>query len=1358
MDGSTNILTIPFPYLQKAHVHIFIDGVEVTTGSWSSPSTYTLPGAAGTYAGKASLVQRFTPVDEPVVVYGSGTVGNSQLNTAELRTVYSLQEGVAAGVALEAELVAILPGIVGAGSSALAAIASARTAALATLGTALTTSLAALTSATTTALGSISSAVTVAIAAVVGQQGTSVAAVVTQQGTSVAAVVTQQGTSVAAVVTQQGTSVAAVVTQQGLSTNAVITQQNTSVTLVTTTGDAQTQRVIDAALARFYPTTAAALSQGVASVAITAGGTGGANGDFDFPFTNGGGTNGIMRVRVAGGIVTTILGIRLSGWNYTSNPTTADTSSCAGLTGFTFTTTRQINQVLGTFFYVSPSSATGALYDEYEVTTGPVATYRGSVADGTIIETARRERIKRAIIEAAGIYGKEAISCLLTADGVKTYKAGTTRNEIDFIQPLLPETGLGFGQNAITYDGGVSSGAITGSPYKRPTYVLQGETPAIRFFSQQVGFTATDGTQATSGNRVPIFTPANIGVNGSWGVDYIFSMPATKATYASTAAALADAANLTVGDIVYISTGDPRPTIFSGSYEQVPADALGPLLDGDSYFSDGYYVVGSQNNIVPIGGRILTFYDSANSTTKYAMLYFNKRGQLLWYNYDGTRQGTCTTLCYDIIKLAQAGRVHLHLEKTPVGGLFANINGHDRCSINNAASYFSGTPNRMQINGNGEAPGGYEKVPLNGWPFTLLALNITQGMDYTAMRHVSDALAKIYGTPKRHWDATAYLIVVFDQSRFSGTDDASSSPHPANVSGWSLQITGKAPGGLISADSFTKFPSQVNDMAADPWYGMYAPSSTTGSMDLMTPGPIGFGTSRSGGGTAAAYTHSLNSTGYESLEWGMTRELQRDPKLRNHHFYFLGSTYGGYSLEQLAEEDLPIQELHTLRDPSAVVTKPRTINYRNLEVMARFVQNRGQTLQPLALVNVQSETFSYVVTARGGVGTRRRKEMRDYLNNVVRPLCDTVSRPPIVLTKAGAVSSDGLGISSWGNAPTWADSERMDMESLRTATDFRLIHMAGTANWCGPGIHWPVAYVRNYGGIMGDRVRREWCLNEKAGATKITNAVLGTAGNAGKLVLTVNRRLVLDIAGTDPRYPGTYHLDGLNGAGVLTYGFVFESHAYQPITFAGQPTSGDTITINGAVYTFVNVLTTGTQVQIGSTLAQTMTNFVAAVNASAEADPSGQYTAAGLIPNADAWASVFSATVVRIFANAIGTAGNAITLAKSGANITVGGATLAGADDARTIGGDVTFSNSTYTATILVPISGSGPKVGDLIKVMGTGVRFSNFREETDRKGYYQYQTWPSLPISAPGDVTRDNTTDSSLSDFLGPQKVFIQA
>jgi len=100
----------------------------------------------------------------------------------------------------------------------------------------------------------------------------------------------------------------------------------------------------------------------------------------------------------------------------------------------------------------------------------------------------------------------------------------------------------------------------------------------------------------------------------------------------------------------------------------------------------------------------------------------------------------------------------------------------------------------------------------------------------------------------------------------------------------------------------------------------------------------------------------------------------------------------------------------------------------------------------------------------------------------------------------------------------------------------------------------------------------------------------------------------------------------------------------------------------------------------------------------------------------------------------------------------VSGATLARVAGYREISGDVTFTNGTNTATILIPISGSGPKIGDIISNTGLGVLYSNFREETTRIGYYKTQAWGSLPLasSAP---TIDATADAILSDYLAPSR-----
>lgn len=106
--------------------------------------------------------------------------------------------------------------------------------------------------------------------------------------------------------------------------------------------------------------------------------------------------------------------------------------------------------------------------------------------------------------------------------------------------------------------------------------------------------------------------------------------------------------------------------------------------------------------------------------------------------------------------------------------------------------------------------------------------------------------------------------------------------------------------------------------------------------------------------------------------------------------------------------------------------------------------------------------------------------------------------------------------------------------------------------------------------------------------------------------------------------------------------------ASQTVTLSTTgPDAGDTLTIDGQAITFVNAEPVGLQVRTGGTLAETATNIVNFVNST----PSLGVTASAV------------GSVVTLKAIDPGTAGNAITLAKNGANIAVGGAKLAGGTD-----------------------------------------------------------------------------------------------
>lgn len=110
------------------------------------------------------------------------------------------------------------------------------------------------------------------------------------------------------------------------------------------------------------------------------------------------------------------------------------------------------------------------------------------------------------------------------------------------------------------------------------------------------------------------------------------------------------------------------------------------------------------------------------------------------------------------------------------------------------------------------------------------------------------------------------------------------------------------------------------------------------------------------------------------------------------------------------------------------------------------------------------------------------------------------------------------------------------------------------------------------------------------------------------------------------------------------------ANATATLTFASNPTISTTATIGGQAFTFqVAKPTTLYQVQLGATLAATMTNFISTVNRALLQSAIGGVTAA----------ATATAGVIAISANDPGTAGNAVTLAAASGGV-ASGATLTG--------------------------------------------------------------------------------------------------
>lgn len=119
------------------------------------------------------------------------------------------------------------------------------------------------------------------------------------------------------------------------------------------------------------------------------------------------------------------------------------------------------------------------------------------------------------------------------------------------------------------------------------------------------------------------------------------------------------------------------------------------------------------------------------------------------------------------------------------------------------------------------------------------------------------------------------------------------------------------------------------------------------------------------------------------------------------------------------------------------------------------------------------------------------------------------------------------------------------------------------------------------------------------------------------------------------------------------------AYTSQTVTFStAAPANNDTVTVNGVVYTFkTGSLLAARDVAAGATHLAAAQNFCDAVNAS----PTTVGTTFYSTTTANAYAvATIVAGVVTLSAKLHGTAANSYTLAKSGANIAVGGATFAG--------------------------------------------------------------------------------------------------
>ena len=125
------------------------------------------------------------------------------------------------------------------------------------------------------------------------------------------------------------------------------------------------------------------------------------------------------------------------------------------------------------------------------------------------------------------------------------------------------------------------------------------------------------------------------------------------------------------------------------------------------------------------------------------------------------------------------------------------------------------------------------------------------------------------------------------------------------------------------------------------------------------------------------------------------------------------------------------------------------------------------------------------------------------------------------------------------------------------------------------------------------------------------------------------------------------------------------------ITFTGNPTANDTITLGGTAITFVASSPVGNQVIIGLTAAATFSNLLTFLQQSTDTNIDQCLYAQG------------TGNVVIITDKVAGTAGNSFTVVKSSSVITVSGATLSGGTMPSSVGFLVSPASGTDISTLL---------------------------------------------------------------------------
>jgi len=879
-----------------------------------------------------------------------------------------------------------------------------------------------------------------------------------------------------------------------------------------------------------YPNSAASnVPRGLtqASVGSITAGSGGANGSFALGWSGGNfSVNPTGTFTVSGGAVTAVT-ITGPGLYIGSSPTvpTPNFSASSGLSGANVSLTAQFLVANGAFYWAQ--SADGSQLQHYQNVGGVATADSGtgpmpsSSALATALSGLSGERARRLVAAVlASTRDSSKIKLLLTKDGAKTFRSGSM-TDVETLSPLIGPAGLNLVQPSLTWSG---AGGYSGQPL-RPVESADGIQ-----FHRETGFDLLSGVSS--------------GVSGIC-IDLVLRMPALTTTavapagtYSSVAAMNADLANLYVGQIVKV-TGGPLTNLTPDP----PIEWVGWQNITSGNFQQGYYVKGN-GAMVQASGPLFLLYDTSYSgTSRFIYFFLDGLGRLHAYTYDGMVNPECFTACTDLVALAQAGPVHLKFQFDDQH-IRLWMNGVEVMAVPLVTAF---TPNRLLINGGPRTANAV--VPFSGLSWTLCAMAISQGCDFTEQRLISDAIARYCGTPIQPFNPIAYLIVQKGQSRGAGSTSTAGDPNrPDAASGWNGE-TARANSRSASAATITQ---ELLPRA-------YACSGQNAPWDI---GPVGFSVNAFGTASAGGGAHTMSGAGVETVEFGLVNQLRLAKEFREHDIMLVGLNNGGWSLGLLDAKSNPPVYLYDLDTaPQITATQAREMLNRMVSNAAKFFRKRGQELRLVAVYDEQAETLAPLPTGFSAAtfGAAYEASARQWLpNELLKLVSGADGQAPLYVKKAADYSADGAS-NSHCIAPYYYTDQLRLLEANRDAT-FRFMFLGESYAIGGRFIHWPLTTYRKLAERLGRKIREGWCEGKSGASFHVASAVR----SGGQIVLTLNRPGVLV---DRTLYPSV--LQRHTTGGVDTFGFVLEPNGGArtitavDLTNVGASTPTITISVSG---------------------------------------------------------------------------------------------------------------------------------------------------------------------------------------------------